>query len=73
MKIDKLNSRFVLTAREVAELLDVSTSHVYESVRRGDLPSHRMGRRIVIPARPIVRILGLDETATPSDGEHGGA
>jgi len=73
MNINELKTRVVLTAREVAELLDVSSSHVYESIRRGDLPSHRMGRRIVIPARPIVRILGLDETATPSDGEHGGA
>ena len=73
MNINDLNTRVVLTAQEVAELLDVSSSHVYESIRRGDLPSHRMGRRIVIPARPIVRILGLDETATPSDGEHGGA
>jgi len=73
MNINELNTRVVLTAREVAQLLEVSSSHVYESIRRGDLPSHRMGRRIVIPARPIVRILGLDETATPSDGEHGGA
>jgi len=73
MNIEELNSRVVLTAQDVAELLDVSSSHVYESIRRGDLPSHRMGRRIVIPARPIVRLLGLDETVPPPDGEHGGA
>jgi len=68
-----INTRTVFTACEVADLMKVSVSHVYESLRRGDLPCVKMGRRRVIPARPILRMMGLDEVATPAYGEIGGA
>jgi len=68
-----ITSRTVFTACEVADLMKVSVSHVYESLRRGDLPCVKMGRRRVIPAKPILRMMGLDEAATPSHGEFGGA
>lgn len=71
MNTSELSCRLVLTAQEVADLMEISVSHVYESIRRGDLPSVKMGRRIVIPARPIVRMLGLDDGATPSHIPHG--
>ena len=34
----------VLTAREVAELLHLPTSTVYDLARRGLIPAHRVGR-----------------------------
>jgi excisionase family DNA binding protein len=34
----------VLTAREVAELLKMPVSTIYELARRGDLPARRFGR-----------------------------
>ena len=34
----------VMTAREVADLLRMPTSTVYELARRGDLPARRLGR-----------------------------
>ena len=34
----------VMTAREVAELLRMPTSTVYELARRGQLPARRLGR-----------------------------
>ena len=70
---NKVNFRAVLTAREVADLLEISISHVYESLRRGDLPSVAVGRRIVIPARPIFTMLGIDDIETPLRGVSGGA
>ena len=70
---NKVNFRAVLTAREVADLLEISISHVYENLRRGDLPSVTVGRRIVIPARPIFTMLGLDDVKTPLRGVSGGA
>ena len=72
MNTNDLSCRIVLTAQEVADLMEISISHVYESIRRGDLPSIKMGRRIVIPARPILYMLGIDDSATPSYGVHGG-
>lgn len=34
----------VMTAAEVAELLHLPVSTVYELARRGELPAHRLGR-----------------------------
>lgn len=34
----------VMTAREVAELLKVPVSTIYELARRGELPASRLGR-----------------------------
>ena len=39
----------VLTVDETAELLRISRGSAYEAVRTGDIPSVRVGRRILIP------------------------
>ena len=38
----------VLTVDEVAELLRISRGSAYEAVRTGQIPSVRIGRRIII-------------------------
>jgi hypothetical protein len=35
----------------------------YQAVHRGDLPSIRCGRRIVVPTAALRRLLGLDQAA----------
>jgi excisionase family DNA binding protein len=41
--------RLVFTVTEAAYLINVSRAFAYELVARGELPSIRLGRRIVIP------------------------
>lgn len=48
-----LGDRPTLTVPEVATLLGVSQWSVYELCRRGELPSLRLGRRIVIPTHRL--------------------
>ena len=55
-----------LSVTETAELLGISRSTAYESVRDGTIPSLRFRRRIVIPKAALERLLG------PGD-EHGRA
>ena len=43
------DGRLVLTVAEAAELLGISRALAYELVARGELPSIRLGRRVVIP------------------------
>jgi excisionase family DNA binding protein len=40
--------RRTYTVPEVAALLGISRSTAYECVRRGEIPSRRFGRRIVV-------------------------
>lgn len=42
------NRRRTYTVAEVAALLGISRSTAYECVRRGEIPSRRFGRRIVV-------------------------
>jgi excisionase family DNA binding protein len=42
---------------EAARLLGISRTKAYECVRTGELPALRFGRRIVVPAGQLERLL----------------
>lgn len=44
-------NRLTLTVEEAAQLLGISRALAYELVARHELPSLRLGRRIVVPRR----------------------
>lgn len=54
--------RLTLTVEEAATTLGISRAFAYESVARGDIPSIRIGRRILIPKVALERLL---EGSTP--------
>ena len=45
--------RITLTVEEAGALLGISRSLSYELIRRGELPSLRLGRRIVVPVKAL--------------------
>ncbi|WP_051276272.1 helix-turn-helix domain-containing protein [Desulfovirgula thermocuniculi] len=45
-----------LTVGEVAALLRLGRSTAYELIRRGEIPSFRVGRHIRIPRRELERL-----------------
>lgn len=56
-------ARLTVTVEEAAEMLGVSRNSAYVAVRSGELPSVRIGKRIVVPKSALVRLLGpLPET-----------
>lgn len=55
----------VLTVTEAAELLGISRAFAYELVARGELPSIRLGRRVVVPR---AQLLALVDPAAPRPG-----
>jgi excisionase family DNA binding protein len=58
-------SHLKLTVGEAAKLLRLSRAFTYELVARGELPSVRLGRRVVIPRVAIERILNDAVDAIP--------
>jgi excisionase family DNA binding protein len=54
------NHRLVFTVTEAAYLINVSRAFAYELVARGELPSIRLGRRIVIPRIGLQKLLDPD-------------
>jgi len=45
---------------EVGGVLGLSRASTYEAARRGDIPTIRFGRRVVVPTAALRRMLGLD-------------
>ena len=57
-----MKERRTLTVAEAARALGISRALAYDLVRRGEIASLRLGRRIVIPERVIDELLAA---ATP--------
>ena len=51
--------RLVLSVTEAAALLGISRDLAYELAARGELPSIRLGRRLVVPKLALLEMLGL--------------
>lgn len=53
----------VITVDEAAEILRISRNSAYEAVRRGQIPSIRIGRLLRIPRTAILKMVGALEDA----------
>jgi excisionase family DNA binding protein len=60
-------NRLTLSVEEAAEALGISRALAYESVRRGEIPNIKIGRRILVPRVALDRLLE-SASATRSDG-----
>lgn len=51
-------TKFTFTVPEVAQVLGISRSTAYESVRRGEIPSLTLGRRVLVTRSQLEQLLG---------------
>jgi excisionase family DNA binding protein len=54
--------RLAIAVEEAAHLLGISRSLAYELCARGELPTIRLGRRLVVPKRALVEMIEKVET-----------
>ena len=65
--IRMIDNRLVLTVPEVARALRISRASAYQAARTGELPTIRLGRRILVPRAALEKLVkGLE---APSDAE----
>lgn len=60
------------TPREVATRLRITRAAVYAHLRRGDIPSSRVGRLIRIRARDVIAYLDQTPSKSRTQHRHGG-
>ncbi|MFN7936586.1 MAG: helix-turn-helix domain-containing protein [Bryobacteraceae bacterium] len=60
--------RLTLTPTEAGQLLGLGRNSTYDAIRRGQIRSIRLGRRILIPRSEITRILAECDRNTMSPG-----
>jgi excisionase family DNA binding protein len=62
-----INQPLTLTVEQTAKLLGIGRSTAYELVRTGDIPSLRLGRRIVVPVARLRALMQPDrDTSAPN-------
>jgi excisionase family DNA binding protein len=57
------DQRLTISVEEAGQLLGISRGLAYLLVNRGDIPSIRLGRRIVVPRRALHRLLDVPDDA----------
>ena len=51
-----------MTIPELAKKLDLSRTAVYKKVKKGEIPSQKVGRVYLIPVKSIAEIYGVELT-----------
>jgi len=57
----------VLTVDEAASLLRISRGSAYEAVKTGELPTLRIGRRLLVPRARLMAMLEAGGEERPRD------
>jgi excisionase family DNA binding protein len=60
----------VMTVDEAAQLLRISRQSAYQGARRGEIPTVRIGRRLLVPRVRLAELLG--ETGGEASEKTGG-
>ncbi len=63
LTLDALDGRVTLTVEEAASLLGLGRSAAYEAARRGEIPTRRLGRRVLVPVPALLNWLGVTAEA----------
>jgi len=61
--LPSLDGRAMITVEEAARVLGIGRSAAYEAVRRGELPSRHLGRRLFVPVPALLEWLGAARAA----------
>ena len=52
-----MEQQMVYTMKELQPILKCSKNHIYDMVKKGELPTIRLGRKIVLPAHRLQQLL----------------
>jgi excisionase family DNA binding protein len=66
--LDELRGRATCTVEEAAAVLEVGRATAYEAARQGQLPTLRLGRRVLVPVPKLLALLGADQAPVESAG-----
>jgi len=50
---DELESRTIITIKEMSAILGIGRNTAYEAVKKGEIPSVKVGRRILVPSKAL--------------------
>lgn len=57
--LDELATKATISVEQTAHVLGLGRTAAYEAARRGEFPTRRLGRRIVVPVPALLEWLGV--------------
>lgn len=72
MTPDEARERAVLTVDELLDFLGgaLGRTAAYDAIRRNEIPSIRIGRKLLIPTRPLFEMLGVETGGSNGAAPH---
>jgi hypothetical protein len=58
-RLDQLDGHATITVEQTARFLGLGRTAAYDAARRGDFPTRRLGRRLVVPVPALLDWLGV--------------
>lgn len=58
LAVDQIGRQATLTIEQTAGLLGLGRTAAYEAARRGEFPTRRLGRRVIVPVPALLDWLG---------------
>ncbi len=59
--LDDLASKATISVEQAATVLGLGRTAAYEAARRGEFPTRRLGRRVVVPVPALLEWLGAGQ------------
>jgi excisionase family DNA binding protein len=60
--LDELTGKATITIEQTAKLFSLGRTAAYDAARRGELPTRRLGRRLLVPGPALLEWLGSGVT-----------
>jgi len=57
--LDELAAKATISVEQAAKILGVGRTAAYEAARRGEFPTRRLGRRLLVPVPALLDWLGV--------------
>lgn len=58
--LDQLAGMATITIEQAAQVLGLGRTAAYDAARRGELPTRRLGRRLLVPVPALLEWLGAN-------------
>jgi hypothetical protein len=59
-EVDQILARPVITPAQALKVIPMSRNGLYEAIRRGEIKTVKMGKKILVPTAPLRRQFEID-------------
>lgn len=57
--LDEVSTNATISVEQAAKVLGLGRTAAYEAARRGEFPTRKLGRRVVVPVPALLEWLGV--------------